>query len=830
MRVRIHALRKRGDALRKKVQRAPEQQARAISRAVEAATATTPAQNIFCFKEKGVVSDPVRELVRDLIALGVRVRHVNGVISTVAGAAGLTVVGGISERTAARTMGEPWIAHQMQTVELVGESEGMSTITLSGDGTGLKNIQHNARHLVVNKGDVHREHVLGVSTAANHTAETQAAGWKDIASSYYNAYNNSPHGKENPQDSRTFASCISGAMTDHAEDQKKLVRTELFTWKVEEDLQLRGAQVFAEGRMSLADPEFLGILAEETAAAVTRAGGAAAWAVLGEEELEVRDQEVTRAILHRVGAHEFKSLSEEEQRLARLFVHGGCSMHKDLNAAKGAYAGLAAYWKENGLEEPVLLMNRDNGAAAASGNSQARTRAVESSRGGAVKLTELAGALFRHKDDKKGQQDAFRFYFYATTGKLLTFPDTSNTRFGSIGDASTVLIVHHQRVCEFLEQIRDKKETGQWNHLEANVHLGMGNIPTVTELAVLSIYSQTVSHPYMRYVRGPDRPNHLNLGPLHERVKQHVKRVSEDPDLVLGESQVSSDSTLDGNEWDNPEAFHVIRKLIPILPHLRGALAAAFKRAFETWGRFAEEFKPGGVIAQLSDVEKGRAFMASTNDVNEGLLGAARVTLQHNPNMSLVQFNARVTYARNDGRTYIHNLGDKNRKHLRGEWRVVDASGQEKKRKLDIAAAIAKAAADKRAVRAATRAKKTARLREVLETTPIRDPTMIHSRVTNSTLKQQLSWHRTFVDTGPKDEKQIPRVSDLPNKEAMLPALVAAIGRYNDSEILQARAEDNLSRVKKEVEKAMRPQASAGVLGGGLGLDADEEDEDEEDE
>ena len=81
-------------------------------------------------------------------------------------------------------------------------------------------------------------------------------------------------------------------------------------------------------------------------------------------------------------------------------------------------------------------------------------------------MTDLAGALFRHKDDKKGQQDSFRYFFEEAVGKVFTFPDTSNTRFGSNGDAASVLITYLPLMRDFLELIRNKKVDGQWNHLD----------------------------------------------------------------------------------------------------------------------------------------------------------------------------------------------------------------------------------------------------------------------------------------------------------------------------------------------------------------------------
>ena len=80
-------------------------------------------------------------------------------------------------------------------------------------------------------------------------------------------------------------------------------------------------------------------------------------------------------------------------------------MHKDLNAHKGGNACLVLFWVKNGLVGPILLMNKDNAAAASLGSATARKHAEDVSSAGAVKLLALLGTLLNHKDKKKVQQD-----------------------------------------------------------------------------------------------------------------------------------------------------------------------------------------------------------------------------------------------------------------------------------------------------------------------------------------------------------------------------------------------------------------------------------------
>jgi hypothetical protein len=112
-----------------------------------------------------------------------------------------------------------------------------------------------------------------------------------------------------------------------------------------------------------------------------------------------------------------------------------------------------SFWKSNGLQGPVVLMNKDNAAAAAVGNSAVKKRAEEVSTAGAVKLLSLLGALLNHKDDKKGQQDSTIIFFEYELGFTVRFPDTSNTRYQSYSDGAAETVVHLPIYIQFLQFI-----------------------------------------------------------------------------------------------------------------------------------------------------------------------------------------------------------------------------------------------------------------------------------------------------------------------------------------------------------------------------------------
>lgn len=176
------------------------------------------------------------------------------------------------------------------------------------------------------------------------------------------------------------------------------------------------------------------------------------------------------------------------------------------------------------------------------------TRAVEFSVGGAAKLCKLCGALFGHKDSKKGHHDSYQWFFEHNHGSLHRYPDTSNVHFGSYGNAASKLLVHHSLYLEFLKLAQDKKTTSWFNHLELNVYRGLKDHPTITELCTFSLYSQAISHPYMCKVRGPETAtlNHLDLGPFHVDVCTHMQRIVDTPALLLASNAPYTLGALDG--------------------------------------------------------------------------------------------------------------------------------------------------------------------------------------------------------------------------------------------------------------------------------------------
>ncbi|KIK91178.1 hypothetical protein PAXRUDRAFT_150079 [Paxillus rubicundulus Ve08.2h10] len=208
--------------------------------------------------------------------------------------------------------------------------------------------------------------------------------------------------------------------------------------------------------------------------------------------------------------------------------------------------------------------------------SLAASRTVKVSQRGAVKALSLAGAVFRHKDDKKGQQDSLQFFLEANLRYFCPWPDTSNIRYQSNCDAACEWLVHREMYITYLELVMDKKETRTHTNIEHNVYDTFHCDKTTQEMICLAIWGQCISHPYLCNVRSSG-DNILDLGPLHSRLVSHVKNLLTNPDLVLGPEATLSSATLNRTPFECPEVIYVIQSLVQDkthFPHIRPLFAA----------------------------------------------------------------------------------------------------------------------------------------------------------------------------------------------------------------------------------------------------------------
>ncbi|KAF7982031.1 hypothetical protein HWV62_30288 [Athelia sp. TMB] len=526
---------------------------------------------------------------------------------------------------------------------------------------------------------------------------------------------------------------MTGMITDHAEDQKKLVRL-LETWKESCEREMRGQ----EALLTAAVADIMPLLVAESERNIAEAGGLDAWQALPADVCEAKEVESYRRICCSIGEQKLSELSPEER--------------------------------------PITLYNKDNAAAARLGGHSAQERASANSQGGAIKLTSLAGAVFANKDTKKGQQDTLQVFLEDQIGYMVRFPGTSSTRYGSHGEAAAELIIRREFYLQFLELVRDIKEKNMFTNIEENIYRGLQDIPTLTEMCALILYAQSVTHPYMRQVCGAGAidTNNCDLGPLHDKVLAHCQTIISNPDLLLSPDASYNTGSLDGEQWQRPDAMYAVWALMPKLPHLRPILVAFFEGAAETWLRFITEYAPDSRIASASAAECQRAYLPPTNDINEGALGQMRVMSRHAPNSTLESQNARSMYHKNNTGAFIDKcLGPEDQAYLWRKAREMDSSGAARKRRKEQADHDKAHALNKRMRKEALedrRAEKRIRIRDV---EPLRDAkTLARSPPNVKELDLQLESYRIH-------DLKVPKKKDLTNKAAKVAALIAAINRYH---------------------------------------------------
>lgn len=262
--------------------------------------------------------------------------------------------------------------------------------------------------------------------------------------------------------------------------------------------------------------------------------------------------------------------------------------------------------------------------------------------GGGVKLTSLIGALVNNKDEGKGCAEEFRTYTHDCFGKLITFPDTSNNRYQCYGDAAAEIIQHPDLYVDFINQhgMKKKKAIGP-NHTEINILKGLVDPPTMTEVAVLTLYHESVSKPYAKQVRGliNEHKNALDLGPLHSDLVAHCDMIIANPALLIGDAVSHKTGAFYKTRWDRPIIDGILSRRDQF-PHLGRALVAFFKGARQKWPAFTEEFGPNSEISKLTADEKALAFRSPTNDHNEGSCAMYKQWSRRAPTMTTHQKNA----------------------------------------------------------------------------------------------------------------------------------------------------------------------------------------------
>ncbi|KZV97662.1 hypothetical protein EXIGLDRAFT_585649, partial [Exidia glandulosa HHB12029] len=266
------------------------------------------------------------------------------------------------------------------------------------------------------------------------------------------------------------------------------------------------------------------------------------------------------------------------------------------------------------------------------------------------------GALLNHPEHKKGTGDPFRLYMRSRVGFRVTIPGTYQSRFQSTYEMACFILRFRDHIIDFFHQIRACKSTHDLNHLEENVYNALHDGPTLSELATLAAYGTAVGRPYMLEVRANALVDMMSLGPLHDRVIELCDTISQCPELIAVEADDNgSPASLDWQPFDDPFLIPAIRELESkgLLPHLHVPMSAFFAGARDGWIQFAREFRDGGSIASATASQRATVFIPSTNDANEGLLGAYRVWKRLRPGMRLRFFNAAMVFGRNKVQSFL---------------------------------------------------------------------------------------------------------------------------------------------------------------------------------
>ncbi|EPQ51558.1 hypothetical protein GLOTRDRAFT_96296 [Gloeophyllum trabeum ATCC 11539] len=605
-------------AFRKRCKRHPDVMARVVSKAVKKYVQES---RIVRLKFKGVYTLAARMAARKLINFNVASEHIRDVFNTVAELLGVSIPpeDKMSRQTVRRAVLEGGVAAKLQVVFDIMQSEGFM---ISGDGTSHRHINYESNFIALSTpvyttssssgptGKAHRLRTLGVHSATNRKADTQVDGWKDLFSEFQEFYDCSPLSRRHQTiEMAEIARKLKGYFSNHAAYQKKTSRG-MQDWKWDESLCDLG-----EDALLLKDvTKLVQILADANAAKIATVGGMEKWNLLSWDE---------QTVYKWLGEEVYAALSEEEKHKLDLYIWGGCCMHKDLNSFIGGNTRMTAWWLDNGVTPPVLLANKDNAAVLAgrSTTSDALTDtekcALDSLTCGGVKTMDIGGAVFKNSDQKKGQGDSYAYRF----GRR--YPDTSNTRYHSHGDSACVTWAWLDDHIDFVLRMKECKANNTFTNMEKNLYNALQDPATLTEMACMVLYTQTVSEPYLKIVRGPGSEglNQLDLGPFHEEVKTHIKMLIEDPDLVLAEDARPELATLDVADWAYPEAVHTIQQRASEMPYLRPVFVAFLSGALETWNRFTSEFK-SGEIDKATEEDRALAWMPATNDHNEGALGS----------------------------------------------------------------------------------------------------------------------------------------------------------------------------------------------------------------
>lgn len=338
----------------------------------------------------------------------------------------------------------------------------------------------------------------------------------------------------------------------------------------------------------------------------------------------------------------FERLPEELKESVMAGFWSGCGMHKNLDSLKAGAERMLKWWGETGKTAPIALINK----ARARAGQDAKVRRTDR---GAIKLTDLLGALVKHKDPKKGHQDLFRVFSkeYLKGQEAVLFPDTSNTRYQSHTSAavgyclrpprSYVTRIFYPAYLLFLAVSK-----GTLTHMETNILCGLHDKPIITKVIVLTLYGEAISTLFAGFLCASKGKNGLNFGPDYDHLKKHLENLIDHPTLLIRPNIDATVVSFDSQPWKNAEIIHQIERIHRDYPDLEGALVVFLRGALDKLEKFTEEFKQGFPISKATPEECWLAFRQPTNDLNEGALGLLHQMYRQLSNIEFGQLNNRL--------------------------------------------------------------------------------------------------------------------------------------------------------------------------------------------
>ncbi|KAF7363183.1 hypothetical protein MVEN_00670900 [Mycena venus] len=274
--------------------------------------------------------------------------------------------------------------------------------------------------------------------------------------------------------------------------------------------------------------------------------------------------------------------------------------------------------------------------------------------------------------------------------------------------------------------------------------------------------------------------NHIDLGPLHAKIIDHINKLIGDTDLLLNPLSPSEEATLDGLPFSDQHAMdsaHLWLMKHPLrVPVVEQLLIGLLTSTLPAWKRFSSEFEPGGPIDSLTPAEKLAICIPPTNDANESILGGLRdYSLKRGGTVK--HFSAQAAYHRNNTEAFAAaKLGtEEDALYIMRLARVEDASGAMRKFRDELIAfktRIAEEARQKQAEKEAEAAAELERLRSIAIITDVQQLKALPvKKKGRPNLREQLDVRRDLW----KDEILVKtKLKDISKKVDMVAAILAA--------------------------------------------------------